>query len=205
MGKTLITVIITAISTVVLIILGYALKLHEKFSFKYEIDVVAAIIGLLTLVVTALLAYWVSNIIEKARDLNKNEKEIILSRIADFSRHIDSMLDALYSNNIPLIKVTSSIKQCNLMNSGILFLITESQTIETNTSYQTLIFNQLQDIKSMMTDYPANPQLAAGQIEPVQVISNSYVYTDTRIIEVELSLGAIKDELAKYSLFVIQS
>ncbi|WP_029285357.1 hypothetical protein [Pedobacter sp. R20-19] len=205
MGKTLITVIITIISTITILFIGYVFKYHQKFAFKYEIDVVAAIIGLLTLIVTALLAYWVSSIIETARDLNQNEREIILSRITDFSKHVDTMLEVLYSNNIPLIKVTSSIKQCNLMNTSILFLITESRTIETNTRYQTTIFSKINDIKDLMTSYPAYPSISPGQIEPVQVQVGNYVYTDVRIIEIEQLLSAVKDELAKYQLFVIQS
>lgn len=72
-------------------------------------------------------------------------------------------------------------------------------------TYQTTIFHKLQEINSMMTDYPANPPITAGQTEPVQVSNNNYQYTDSRIIEVELLLGGIKDELSKYSLFVIQS
>jgi len=205
MGKTIITIVITTFVIIILLLLGYFFSYLQKFSFKYEIDISAVILSLLTLALTAWLAYWATNIIEKNRDLNKNEREITLSRISDFSKSIDSIVEAIYTNDTSTLKIASSIKQCNLLNSSILHLIKESKTIVTETLFQNNIHINLTELRVAMTQYPASPPLQAGQPEPVVVQNNLYLYTDDRKIEVEQLLNKIKEHLTKYSLYVIQS
>ncbi len=205
MGKTTIAIVLTALITVVLFVLGYFFSFFDEFSFKYEIQVVDVVIGLLTLAITVWLAHWVTNVIETAKDVSKNERDIILSRIADLSHSIDNLIESIYSDETSIIKISASLKQCNLLNDNILFIISNSKSITSDTKFQNQIFLHVKDVKTLMTQYPSSVPLAPGDREPVQVTNNRYIYTEDRKIEIEQILNSIKEQLALYSLFVIQS
>lgn len=194
---------------ITLSILGFIVGIIKRdwhlFTIKYEIDVVTFTLGILTLALTIFIAHYVSNVLEKSRDLNKNERELTLSKIRDLIQSVDALLSLVAAGTISNVVVNSSIKHEIMLNNSILDLVTKCSTIDTETSYQIQIHNNLRDLKNLMTSYPASPAIAAGEIEPVQYINNAYTYTSNRVTEIEQKLNAVKEVITSYSLFVIQS
>lgn len=190
---------------IIAFLIGLVRRDWPIFKLKYEIDIVSLIIGILTLSLTLWIAYWVSNVIEKTRDLNRNERELTLSKISDLIKNIDALISSLTPGMIPNTIVNSSIKYSFMLNNSILDLVTKSRTIETETSYHVDLHSNLRELKILMTAYPAVPAIAIGQVEPVQIINDVYNYTPNRVIEIEQKLNIIKEVITSYSLFIIQS
>jgi len=192
-----------------LVIISFLIGRVEKdwplFTIKYEIDVVNLFIGLGTIGVTLGIAYWVSSVIEKSRDLSRNERDLALSKINDLIKHTDSFISLFSANTIANLTINSSLKNAFMLNDSVLDLVTKSTSIETDNSFHVSIFDHLKDLRVLLTQYPANPELPAGTPEPVIFHNDNYIYTTNRLAEIESVLNLVKEVLTSYSLFIIQS
>lgn len=98
------------------IILGVIIKYWSSLSFDFKISV----FDVFTLIVTAFLAWWVAEKLEKGSTMERCEKDILIEKIKTMDYFIDSIQTKIVSGEaVPLSDVNELIHKFDILSTRV--------------------------------------------------------------------------------------
>ena len=98
------------------IILGIIIKYWSSLSFDFEISV----FDVFTLIVTAFLAWWVAEKLEKGSTMERCEKDILIEKIKMMDNFIESIQNKIVSSEaVPLSDVNELIHKFDILSTRV--------------------------------------------------------------------------------------
>ena len=186
-----------ALILIVVFASGYLLSKFINFPvyfFKKELDVV----GIATILVNILLAYYLSVVIAKQSDINKSDKQIVVNRISKIIENIESFNSTIRNNGILLFNITTFVKRNSIAIVRTCKSFSEFHTIDDNEEGN--IIKEFKELNRLMTYTPPGGQNINNQ--PVIINNNIVNYSRERIDEILLKVDQIVDLIIKLQLTI---
>jgi hypothetical protein len=187
---------------VVIFIVGLAtgfwllLAVIGKFYFSSEISLSFDPTNLVTLIVTVLLAIYITRRLEKINEQERIEKDLIIGDLKDFKNTASQEIShILNTEKISLLVVIGKLKTLRLNLNSIATVIKDYSFIEDLEILQKLD-NKIRDIKDLLTDTPSVS--GTGESE-ITVTNGELSISSTRKEKIEIA----KTELGRYIFDVI--
>lgn len=161
----------------------------KMISFQdFEISKAIDLVDLLSIIVTLLIAYIVSKVIDKEKQDSRIEKDLLLKRVEDIYQLSEESQALLAKSDVLYQDATSSIKQTYVTLNTICKVITKT-SIKVNEDFRGIILNNLRTLKDILTkDTP----VTAGVIH----------LNRDKIILVEGEFSKLKDNILLFQLAI---
>ena len=132
---------------------------------------------------------YVALILDKHKEVKKNQRELIFKRIDDLDRCVDST--RLVDNRINFKEAVSCLKKINRLSMyvGRFIVLVNISEDEFTKSFQKMH----KDLNVLMTFTPA--KLKRGQNHPIKCEKGMLIYSDERVYEIESAIEFIKSYL----------
>lgn len=141
------------------------------FFFSKEIGVQLDPINLATLLVTILLAIYVTRELNKRNEQERVEKNLIIEDIRSFKSYLLSDIKKiLETEKINYLQVVSKLKTLRMNLNSIIKLI-EKYHFLNNKEMTVKLDNKIRDIKDLLTETPA----VSGSVNPEITINNGEI------------------------------
>ncbi len=176
------------------IFIGVWVKNWPLIVLKKEVDVFAGIAAIFTVMVTLLVAYWVTNVLEKRNDENRSEKEIIANHVGLLYLILEETRAKVKDGHINYSLAASNIKRVYVNTATIITSLVKS-SLELEENHETLIQSELSNLKNLLTDtVPNDPDLS--------VANGIITVSANRQILVDAQLDKIRNEIFNMELAI---
>ena len=183
------------------IVLGSLVKDWPLLTLKKDVDLIGALSSLIIIGATLYVAYFVAASIERQKENNRVEKDLVIRRIDDVYDLIEEFSIKLASQNLPVTLINSYLKRIPVN----LFRITdvvETSTIAVENSHKDSMTASIKRLKDLLTDTPADGKSSENSVLPLSVVNDTVFITDDRKIEVDKELDHIKGLIFKFELAI---
>jgi hypothetical protein len=172
-------------------------KSFPIYYLKHDIDVVA--VG--SILVNVILAWYLSVIIGKRNEVEKKDKEIILSRLDKIITNWEFFITKVYSNNLNYTDVTSFIKRNKVSIKRLCKNYAKYHNIDSSEN-ETDILAGLTKILSLMTYTSPHHATAPVIGEPVTIVNGVISYTPGRIDEILQQIDVLTDNIFDLQMLI---
>jgi hypothetical protein len=145
------------------ILIGVWIKNWPLITLKKEVDVFAGIASVATILVTLLVAYWVTNVLEKRNNENRSEKEIIAKQLGLLYLILEETRNKVKDGQIIYTLAASNIKRL-YMNTAAVIVSLIKASLELPENHETLIQGELAYLRDLLTKtIPNDPDLVVNE------------------------------------------
>jgi len=189
-----------SIVAVLIFAFGFMIGKYKSISpyyFKKDLD----LIGIATIFFNVWLAWYISRVIGKRNDIDKKDKEIVLSRLDKIISNYELFITQVHSNSLNYIDVTSFIKR----NTSSIERLCKNFSLYHTFDYSNEgkeISAEMKKLLSLMTYTSPNPIPIPNFQEPVTISQNIITYSATRIDEILLKIDTIIDNVIRLQLLI---
>lgn len=190
-GRLLISVGIVAFGVGVLggVILNTVML--KYFSIANQIQIEFDVVGVVTLIVTIILAYIVSRILVTRDGEEKTEKENLINYFQTFKNEFTIMIKELAQNGTKLTRVTSVLKRHRMRAVKLIALGTKHNFLKTDSVQARNLDEHIKKISDLMTDTPQKGEVANG----VQVTAGKLSFSEKQIDEIVSTVFDIDSDI----------
>lgn len=161
---------------------------------KTEIDAMQ----LISIGVTVWIAFIIATIIDKEKDENKREKELILKRTEDLYLILDDFNQRIITGELKYKKTTSTLKRINTTLKLIFKVINETK-ISINTELKD-IQKITRKLNVLLTETPINEEDINGSDLPIKIKDSIIKLNNGRVIEIESKFDSLKNMILVFQL-----
>jgi hypothetical protein len=161
----------------------------------FSIDEKVNVFDILSICATLFAAWYISGILEKEKQDNRTEKDLILRRTEDIYQLIDDSHQKVVSGSIPFQDATSHLKRINTSIKSI-YKVLASTALTTDGNLKNQIFNNTRKLRDLLTNTPIiSPQEIQSSNLPVSVVNGIIHLSQNRIAEIEGEYDKLKDNI----------
>lgn len=167
----------------------------ESYTLKFEID----FIGLCEIIVTILLALFITNALEKKVQDNRFEKELYISQIRKIEEFSIELKNSLNSSEISYPLVTGIIARCRIKKNKTLKSVSEQFELNCDKTFIQIsseMSASLKSIKTLMTNTDV------GKKNEVIMRNNLLKFSSKRKSLIFKELDKFEDELFKLIVLI---
>lgn len=171
--------------------------------FKYfKVDNNINIIDVISVAVTVFAAYIVTKVLDKEKQDNRNEKDLIIKRTEDIYQLIDDSNNKVIIGAIKYQEAASHFKRINVSLNCIYRIMTNTK-IETNDQLKKDIFSNTKKIRDLLTDTPKISETDIQNSNLPNEVKDSIVHlTQNRIVEIETEYDKLRDNILLLQLTI---
>lgn len=184
------------IVAVALIALGWVLGQYIEniafFTYSYEIS----LIDVISLIVTAFMAWYVSRILEKNIQDKRTEKDLILSKIDEVDQAINSLILLNSSEStVSYVKVVHILTKSRKWSVRFWNIIDQKYKGLSNKEKDnyTSMLNKMREANVLCTYTPPT-----GVDENILIVGGEITYSNARKYEIDIKLESIRDDLIDF-------
>lgn len=188
------------IVAVALIALGWVLGQYIEniafFTYSYEIS----LIDVISLIVTAFMAWYVSRILEKNIQDKRTEKDLILSKIDEVDQAINSLILLNSSEStVSYVKVVHILTKSRKWSVRFWNIIDQKYKGLSNKEKDnyTSMLNKMREANVLCTYTPPT-----GVDENILIVGGEITYSNARKYEIDIKLESIRDDLIDFKMKV---
>lgn len=188
------------IVAVALIALGWVLGQYIEniafFTYSYEIS----LIDVISLIVTAFMAWYVSRILEKNIQDKRTEKDLILSKIDEVDQAINSLILLNSSEStVSYVKVVHILTKSRKWSVRFWNIIDQKYKGLSNKEKDnyTSMLNKMREVNVLCTYTPPT-----GVDENILIVDGEITYSNARKYEIDIKLESIRDDLIDFKMKV---
>lgn len=177
-------------------VFGQYLEGISFFTYSYEIS----LIDVISLIVTALMAWYVSRILEKNIQDKRIEKDLILSKIDEVDQAINSLISLNSSESIvSYVEVVHVLKKSKKWSARFWSIIEQKYKglSDKEKGNYTSMLNKMQEANRLCTYTPPT-----GIDENILIVSGEIIYSNARKYEIDIKLESIRDDLIEFKMKV---
>lgn len=177
-------------------VLGQYFENFSLFTYSYEISLMDAI----TLLGTALMAWYVARVLEKNIQDKRLEKDLILNKIDEVDQAINALINLNSSGDeIAYVKVVHLLQKSRKWSSRFWSIIDKK--------YKPLYKKEKNRYDDMMVKIRQVNRLCtytspAGNDQDIRILDGIITYSDNRKYELDSKLESIRDDLLEFKLEV---
>lgn len=157
----------------------------------FKVDERVNLVDIFSIIITLIIAYFIAKVIEKEKEDDRAEKNLIISKLTCSSNTIDDLSDQINKKEILYIDATSKIKKINL-DITCAFNGLKISTVTLENDERVEINKKIKKIKDLITDTPLSNQ---NKNESIKVENGVIKISNARAIEIESELGKLKNEI----------
>lgn len=171
--------------------------------FKYfKVDNNINIIDVISVAVTIFAAYIVTKVLDKEKQDNRNEKDLIIKRTEDIYQLIDDSNNKVIIGAIKYQEAASHFKRINVSLNCIYRIMTNTK-IETNDQLKKDIFGNTKKLRDLLTDTPKISETDIQNSNLPNEVKDSIVHlTQNRIVEIETEYDKLRDNILLLQLTI---
>lgn len=196
-SKHVITVCLLCASFVIGVVFG---KLVDVKYFKVDENI--NIIDVISVAVTIFAAYIVTKVLDKEKQDNRTEKDLIIKRTEDIYQLIDDSNIRVVSGAIKYQEAASHFKRINV-SLHCIYRIMSNTKIETDEQLKLSIFGSTKKLRDLLTD---TPKITESDIQnsnlPNEVKDGMVHLTQNRIVEIETEYDKLRDNILLLQLAI---
>lgn len=148
-----ISIAYSAILLIIGILIGKTVQRWPLITLKTEVDTIGAIFSLTSLIATLGVAYWVATILERKKEANRVEKDLIIRRIDDIYGLIESTSVKVAVQEIDFNLAVGNIKRISVNINAIIEAV-KTTRISIEDFHRKGIIDALTELKSLLTNTP---------------------------------------------------
>jgi hypothetical protein len=187
-------------SFIIGIVVGKLFNIHY-----FKVDQNINIVDVVSVGVTIFAAYIVSKVLDKQKQDNRSEKDLIIKRTEDIYQLIDDSSSKIIRGEIKYQEAASYIKRINVSLSCIYRIINKT-IISPDSDLKKSIFANTKKLRDLLTDTPI---ISESQIQELNIPSDvreSIIHlTHNRIIEIESEYDKLRDNILLLQLTINKS
>lgn len=158
----------------------------------------------LSILVTLLIAIFISVLFQKNKDINNTANSIVIKRIDKIIEILDSLNELILDGSIETGKAPSISKRVYSSLKCVFASLTENN-INISVDFKT-VEDKNRKIKDLLTNTPALSDSSITLVSPpIKVEEKKYIYNADRISEIEKEIEDLKNDLFKAQLEVNKS
>ena len=177
-------------------VIGQYLENIAYFTYSYEIS----LIDVFSLIVTALMAWYVSRILEKNIQDKRMEKDLILSKIDEVDQVVNSLILLNSSESvIPYVKVVHLLTKSRKWSIRFWSIIQQKYKglSDAENEKYTSMLSKMGEARRLCTYTPPT-----GVDENILIANGEITYRNARKYEIDIKLESIRDDLIEFKMKV---
>lgn len=171
--------------------------------FKYfKVDKSVNIIDVVSVAVTIFAAYIVTKVLDKEKQDNRTEKDLIIKRTEDIYQLIDESNSKVIVGAIKYQEAASHFKRISVSLNCIYRIIANTK-IEINEQLKKDIFGNIKKLRDLLTNTPKISETDIHNSNLSNEVKDSIVHlTQNRIVEIETEYDKLRDNILLLQLVV---
>lgn len=182
-----------------LFFLGFAVgKLLNVFPYyvvKSDVD----LISLLSLLFSVIIFYFIYSFVDKEKDANSREKDILINRIEELYQIIKEQSYALRDNQIQYSTAASYSKRIRTQLLVIVQL-TEQANLKIQKEAIEECHSNIKELKDILTGTPRSDLKATTEDQPLKVSNGIIYYSESRGTEIESQYDSLMNKILSIQL-----
>jgi hypothetical protein len=188
-----------------LLIAAFALGVvvGKLFNISYfKVDENINIIDVISVAVTIFAAYIVTKVLDKEKQDNRTEKDLIIKRTEDIYQLIDDSNNKVNTGAINYQEAASHFKRINVSLNCIYRILTNTK-IGLDETHKKNIIGNTKKLRDLLTD---TPKISEAEIQisnlPNEVKDSIVHLTQNRILEIETEYDKLRDNILLLQLAI---
>jgi len=183
------------------------IELEGKLNFgDLLVGTISIVFGLITTVITIgatlAAAYYVSKILDKQKEDDRTEKDIILKKVEDILPIVESSYVVITKSEKQLTEVIATLKKITVPFEHV-FKILEISELNIDPIYETNIQTVIKSIRTLATKTPrSDSEQIPNEATPISVANGVVSYSGYRLIELENAFNQLRFELFQFQIMI---
>lgn len=175
----------------------------KLFDFKYfKVDSYINVVDVISVAVTMFAAYIVTKVLDKEKQDNRTEKDLIIKRTEDIYQLIDDSNNKVITGAIKYQEAASHFKRINV-SLNCIYRIMLNTRIETNDQLKKDILGNTKKLRNLLTDTPKISETDIQNSNLPNEVKDSIVHlTQNRIVEIETEYDKLRDNILLLQLTI---
>lgn len=182
-----------------LVFLGFAIaKLFNVFPY-FLVNKNIDILNLLSLLFSVLIFYFIYSFVDKEKDANSREKDLLINRIEELYQVIKDQSYTLVDDQLHYTTAAAYSKRIRLQLTAIIQL-TEQANLKIDKALTDRCHVEIKKLKEKLTDTPRLDLETEEEEAPVKVSKGVIYYSESRRLEVESQYDSLMNEILSLQL-----
>lgn len=161
------------------------------FTISKEISIAEAISIFLTIGV----AIYITNVLERDLQDNRNEKDLLLRRTDEISNKINECLNTISSDTISFFKITHGIQRINLSIRYVFEAIIKLEIESVESDLRDSYVGDIKRLRDLCTNTPIAQEENSEPKPDIEIKDNKVFLSESRRSQVEQELEKLKNKV----------